>query len=77
MTIKCINTCSCSTCLGKKATLQFHISIDPRTHPNEFEIALILKRQKSFNKMFREFLREYAIAVAEQVKQETPTAIHQ
>jgi hypothetical protein len=63
--------------LGKKATLQFHISIDPRTHPNEFEIALILKRQKSFNKMFREFLREYAIAVAEQVKQETPTAIHQ
>lgn len=77
MTIKCINTCSCSTCLGKKATLQFHISIDPRTHPNEFEIALILKRQKSFNKMFKEFLREYAIAVAEQVKQETPTAIHQ
>ena len=63
--------------LGQKATLQFHISIDPRTHPNEFEIALILKRQKSFNKMFREFLREYAIAVAEQVKQETPTAIHQ
>lgn len=77
MTIKCINTCSCSTCLGKKATLQFHISIDPRTHPNEFEIALILKRQKSFNKMFREFLREYALSVAKQVNQEPLTSVYQ
>lgn len=76
MTVVCMNTCSCFRCV-KKAPIQFHVSIDPNLYPHEYEIAVIAKKQKGFNKLFREFLREYAIAVAEQVKQETPTAIHQ
>lgn len=68
MSNNCINTCFCSRCSIKKP-LQFHISIDPLTHPQEYEIALIAKRQRGFNKLFREFLKEYALAVSDQAKQ--------
>lgn len=77
MTTNCVNTCSCKNCLSKKGRMQFHISIDPNTHPHEFQIALILKKQKAFNRLFREFLKEYAVSVANQVKQEPVTSVHQ
>lgn len=71
MTINCINACTCKNCISRNARLQFHISIDPNTHPSEYAIALVLKKQRGFNRMFREFLKEYALAVAQQVDEQS------
>jgi hypothetical protein len=67
MRTNCINACPCRHCMKTKASLQFNIKIDPSAYPQEYEIAKILKKQRSFNRVFREFLREYALSVYEQV----------
>lgn len=76
MTVVCVNTCTCSRCIAKRP-LQFHVSIDPNLYPAEYRIALIAKKQKGFNKLFREFLKEYAIRVAEQVERDSVVLIKQ
>lgn len=70
------NTCTCCSCTRKRP-LQFHVTIDPNLFPHEYEIAQIARKQRSFARLFREFLKEYAISVANQVKQEPPTNTHQ
>jgi hypothetical protein len=65
-------TCTCCQCT-KKRPLHFHVSVDPVLYPSEYEILLIARRQRDFNKLFRQFLREYAISVANQLKPSTST----